>query len=129
VSLSGLNVGLLPAAQEALALGKEYGLDITVTSVYRTLTEQMQLRRRYEQCLARGEFQKPTAQRSAACRYPANRPGDSAHNWGLAWDSWVPADQMDLWTQIREYLGWHVPANDLVHAELPDWRSYVRASG
>jgi hypothetical protein len=124
--LDGLNPGLLPAAQYAVDLAKELRLDVTITSVYRTLAEQMQLRRRYEQCLARGEFQKPTAQRSAPCRYPANRPGDSAHNWGLAWDSWVPPEQMPAWVELRRQLGWSVPDNDVVHAELPDWRSYVR---
>jgi hypothetical protein len=123
--LSGLNPGLLEPAQAALQLARDYGLRPEVTSVYRTLPEQMVLRRRYESCVARGEFTKPTAQRSAACRYPANQPGDSAHNWGLAWDSWVPAEQMPLWTAIREYLGWRVPGNDLVHAELPEWRAYV----
>jgi LAS superfamily LD-carboxypeptidase LdcB len=121
MQLTGLNPGLLPAARAALQLAEQYGLKVQITSVYRTLAEQAMLRGRYEKCLARGEVGK-----TAACRYPANRPGDSGHNWGLAWDSWVPAEQMPLWKAIREYYGWRVPENDLVHAELPEWRDYVR---
>lgn len=120
VRLAGLNPGLAPAAEEAIALAGEYGLKPTVTSVYRTLTQQLGLYNTRQRCLAGDRV---------ACKqqpYPANRPGDSAHNWGLAWDSWVPADQMDLWVEIRRALGWRVPDNDLIHAELPDWRFYVR---
>ena len=59
------------------------------------------------------------------CKYPANQPGDSAHNYGLAWDSYVPEEEMPLWVRIREYCGFAVPVNDEVHAELPDWREYI----
>jgi hypothetical protein len=127
VRLAGLNAGLIPAAEYTLQIAGEYGLKPTLTSVHRSMKEQAELRLRYEQCLARGEQIKPS-NLNPACRYPANRPGDSGHNWGLAWDSWVPPDQMQLWAAIRRAVGWTVPENDLVHAELPGWRNYVRRS-
>lgn len=123
--LSGLNPGLVPAAEYTLQLGEAYGLKPTITSVHRSMAEQGELRRNYETCLARGEPITPK-NINPRCRYPANRPGDSGHNWGLAWDSWVPAAQMQLWAAIRRAVGWTVPEHDLVHAELPSWRSYVR---
>lgn len=118
--LGQLNPGLVDAARYTMELGASYRLRPEVTSVYRSIDFQRELRRLYEQCRAGDRI---------ACQrqpYPANQPGDSAHNWGLAWDSWVPADQMALWTDIRRAVGWRVPENDLIHAELPDWRSYVR---
>lgn len=120
LTLKGLNPGLLSAAEYTLQLGAKYGLKPQVTSVYRTLDEQRTLRRLYEACQAGDRL---SCQKQP---YPANRPGDSAHNWGLAWDSWVPVAQMPLWVEVRRAVGWRVPDNDLIHAELPVWRSYVR---
>lgn len=67
--------------------------------------------------------------------YPVNRPGDSAHEYGLAIDSWVPEktftiqghrwNSWALWTAIREAVGFRVPSNDRVHSEVPNWRQYV----
>jgi LAS superfamily LD-carboxypeptidase LdcB len=116
----GLNPGLLEAAEAAVKLANEYRLQPTVTSVYRTIVSQQQLWQTRQRCLGGDRI---------ACQqqpYPVNRPGDSAHNWGLAFDSWVPANQMQLWTAIRRAIGWQVPENDLIHAELPNWRSYVQ---
>jgi len=127
MNLTGLNAGLIEAARYAVTVGQAYGLSPEVTSVYRDIREQQQLRARYENCLR--TYGRVGTELPAGCRYPANRPGDSAHNWGLAWDSWVPAAQMPLWVQIREALGWTVPEADQVHAELPNWRSYVRRAG
>lgn len=127
LGLGGLNPGLTAAARYALDLGRAYGLRVEVTSVYRSVAEQVGLRSRYEGCLARSEPVYP-GNPNPACRYPANRPGDSAHNWGLAWDSWAPPEQMPSWVAIRRALGWRVPENDLIHAEVPEWRWYVRAA-
>jgi len=86
-----------------------YGISPTVTSVFRSWAEQTRLRERYE----RGES-----------RWPANRPGDSAHNFGWAFDSVVPAADLDFWTEIRRYVGFEVLPNDIIHAQVPDWRRY-----
>jgi len=84
----------------------------TLTSVYRSGAEQDDL----------------YANR-ATNPYPVNRPGDSAHQWGLAFDSDVPDEQQPLYRQVREYVGWRVPSNDEVHAEVPAWRDIVRSAG
>lgn len=88
------------------------GMRPTITSGYRDLEKQAAL------YAAR-----------ASNPYPVNRPGDSAHNYGLAFDSSFAAREkplyMPLWTKIREAVGFRVPPNDLVHAEYPWWRQLV----
>ena len=126
IQLRGLHPGLRPNADVALQLANQYGLTPTVTSVLRDLPTQQKLFDNFNRCVQSGLY--PSAHSFAAgysCKYPANAPGDSAHNYGLAWDSWVPDDQMPLWKAIREYCGFRVPDNDLVHAELPNWRDYI----
>lgn len=110
IQLRGLHPQLRPYAEYAIQVANAYGLRPVVTSVYRTIDEQRRLHERYRRGLT---------------SYPANRPGDSAHNYGLAFDSWVPDQEMGLWQQIRAMIGWRVPQNDLIHAELPEWRRYV----
>lgn len=121
IALRGLHSGLRPYAEWTLAVARQYGVNPQVTSVYRSWANQTKLRRKYEGCVAAGRF--PSA---PDCKYPANRPGDSAHNYGLAFDSWVPAPQMAWWKAVREYAGFRVPENDTIHGELPQWRSYLR---
>jgi hypothetical protein len=112
----GLHEALRPNAEWALAVANHYGLRPNVTSVYRSWTEQLELRRRWEQGLS---------------PWPANLPGDSAHNHGLAWDSVLPEPYksapgwQEWWNYVRELAGFAVPANDEIHAELPAWRGYV----
>lgn len=88
------------------------GITPTMTSGYRSVEKQAEL------YAAR-----------ATNPYPVNRPGDSAHNYGLAVDAWVPDGQWDLWHAILRYVGFRVPENDRVHAEWPDWRELVKATG
>lgn len=108
--LAGLHPGVLRAAELALAWAEYFGIPVRVTSGFRSLEEQARLRSNWE--LGRSP-------------YPANRPGDSAHNFGLAWDSVVdPRDQAD-WNTIRRWIGFSVPENDEIHAEVPGWRQYV----
>jgi len=113
MQLRGLDSRLRPYAEYAHEIARYYGIDPTITSTYRSWSDQTRLRAAYE----RGES-----------RFPANRPGDSAHNYGWAWDSVVPAHQQDLWDQIRRYVGFEVLPNDRIHGQLPDWRTY-RTSG
>ena len=109
IALRGLDSRLRPAAEYTFELARYYGLTPTVTSVFRGWAEQQALRSRWEQGLS---------------RWPANRPGDSAHNFGWAFDSWVPEAQQAGWDQIRRYVGWEVPPHDYIHAQLPAWRQY-----
>ncbi len=113
IQLRGLDSRVRPYAEYAHQIAHYYGITPTITSTYRSWEEQTKLRARWE----RGES-----------RFPANRPGDSAHNFGWAWDSVVPAAQQGLWDQIREYVGFRVPPGDRIHGEVPDWRRY-RESG
>jgi hypothetical protein len=113
-----------PRAELALSWALRYGLTVTVTSALRNWAEQTVLRNQYESCLARGETVRPDNQ-NPACRYPANEPGDSAHNYGFAWDSWVPDHQLWTWTYLRRWAGFTVPDHDPIHAEVPGWRRYI----
>ena len=102
-----------------LNLGKQYGLHPQTTSTFRSLAKQRDLRDAYLASLQDGTYGTP-----GGVEYPANAPGDSSHNWSVGWDSWVPEGEWDLWNEIRAYVGWGLSANDRVHAELPNWRSY-----
>lgn len=110
ISLRGLHEEIRPYAEYAHRIARYYGFDPRVTSTYRSWGQQSRLRRRY---LA-GESP-----------FPANRPGDSAHNYGLAWDSVVEPRYQDAWDYIREWVGFEVPGNDRIHAQVPGWRQYV----
>lgn len=121
IQLAGLWEPLRPYAEGALSFAQRQGVTPAVTSVFRSWEKQATLRQRWEACVASGE-----AYRSKRCRYPANPPGYSAHNYGWAWDSWVPAEYMSWWAAVRRAYGWHVPENDLIHAELPGWKGFVR---
>ena len=111
ISARGLNPAVKSAVEWCFEAARLNGLQPTVTSTYRSLSEQRKL---YRDFLA------------GKSPYPANPAGQSGHNYGLAWDSWVPDAQMPLWTAIREAAGFRVPANDLIHAEVPSWPELVR---
>lgn len=105
-----LEPALRARAEGAVALARRYGLNVTVTSVRRNWAEQQKLYDRF---------------RSGLSKYPANPPGLSPHQYGVAWDSWVPPEQLELWNRIRAYFGWQLYPNDTVHAELPSWKQYL----
>jgi len=113
IQLRGMDSRIRPYAEYALDLATYYGISPTITSVYRSWEEQTRLRTAYE----RGES-----------RWPANRPGDSSHNYGWAFDSVVPAADQDLWNEIRRYVGFEVLPGDIIHGQVPNWRQY-RESG
>jgi len=113
IQLRGLDSRVRPYAEYAFEIARAYGITPTITSTYRSWAEQQKLRSRWE----RGES-----------RFPANRPGDSAHNYGWAWDAVVPASQQSLWNQIRAYVGWEVLPNDIIHAQVPNWRQYRQSA-
>lgn len=117
-SLADLAPGVRERAIQTIAYANSQGIGVIVTSTKRTRAEQRRLRERYEDALASGTFGQPDG-----VQYPANRPGDSAHQYGLAFDSvTVRPEQAQAWIKIRKLFGWDVPDNDPVHAGLPRWR-------
>lgn len=120
MSLRGLHPEVRDRAELALSWADYYGIPVRVTSAFRSLEHQRKLRARFENCVAEGRF--PS---SPGCEFPANRPGDSGHNYGMAWDSVTPPEWQPAWDYLREYAGFRVPSNDQIHAEVPDWRRYV----
>jgi len=108
LALHGLRRDVLPAADWALRVATAYGVPVQVTSVYRTVAEQQVLYRRYL---------------AGQSKWPANPPGLSAHNYRLAFDSDTDPRYMSWWVAVRRLAGFHVPANDPIHAEVPGWMS------
>jgi len=115
IQLRGLHPEVRERAELVLAWANRFGIRPIVTSGFRSFNQQAALRLRFEAGLS---------------RFPANRPGDSAHNFGLAWDAVLPAPLGDLpnfevwWEAVREFYGFNVPSNDTIHAEVPGWRRF-----
>lgn len=118
--LAGLERDVRAAAEWCLGYAEGFGVRVTVVSGKRNRAEQTRLYRNFQACLASGQFG-----RTPDCQYPANPPGESAHEYGLAWDSWVEPRYMPWWVAVRRYAGFHVIEGDLPHAEVPGWRNYV----
>lgn len=116
MQLRGLARGVRERARWALDVAEYYGLDVEVTSTFRSWQTQAALRRKFERGLH---------------PYPVAKPGESAHNYGLAWDSvirgrWAGDESARRWWDaVREYAGFQVPSNDRIHAGVPSWRKYV----
>lgn len=108
--LRGLHRDVRSAAERSLAIADYFGIPVTVTSGFRGWSEQARLRREYE---------------AGRSRWPANRPGDSAHNYGLAFDSATEPYYQDAWDQVRRYVGFEVLDHDQPHGQVPNWRGYV----
>lgn len=120
LKLLGLHPEVKSRAQWALGWADHFNVPVTVTSGLRTHEEQAKLRRNFENCVARGEFGK-----TARCMFPANKPGDSSHNWGLAWDSTTSPQFQEWWDHVRTLAGFEVLPNDRIHAQVPRWRDFV----
>jgi hypothetical protein len=109
LQLAGLEPNVRAAAQWALDWAAYFHVPVTVTSTRRTWAEQSEL---YATYLAGKSL------------YPANQPGDSAHEFGLAWDSVVPDEFFPWWTYLRRLAGFEVFDTDRIHAQVPNWRQY-----
>jgi len=125
--LSSLHPEVLERVQWLLAVAKANQIPVTITSTARSTAAQKLLRENWDECRARGLF--PSAASLApgySCKYPANKPGDSAHQFGLAFDSVVPDDWLPAWTWLRELAGFKVldENGDPIHAEVPNWRTF-----
>jgi len=120
IALRGLHPEVRAGAEFALEVAQHFGIEPRVTSSFRSWADQVVLRRKFERCVAEGRFPSPPD-----CRFPANRPGDSSHNFGLSFDSVVAPEQQANWNAIRRWVGFRVPSGDLIHAEVPLWRRFV----
>lgn len=120
IALRGLAEELRPYAEYAHAIAEYYGVTPRVASVSRSWNEQQRLYERYVACRNAGKFPSPE------CPYPANAPGDSAHQYGLAWDSVVAPELQEWWNDVRRWIGFTVYDHDGPHAELPGWRAVVQ---
>ena len=109
--LAGLDARLRPAAAFALNWARKNGVQVIVTSVRRDRKKQLRLYQRF----VRGES-----------RFPAAPPGTSAHEYGLAWDSFVSDELVPWWTAVRQAVGFQVPSNDWVHAQAPNWETLIQ---
>lgn len=110
LKLGGLHPDVKEAADWALGWAEYYRVPITVTSGYRSWARQQELYSTYL---------------SGLSRWPANPPGQSSHNYGLAFDSTTESRFQDWWTMVREMAGFEVPKNDIIHAQVPNWRQYA----
>ena len=109
-SLRTLHPQLVPAARWLYAVGKYYDPLLVVTSARRSSAKQKRLYDKWQ----RGES-----------RIPANRPGTSLHEYGLAFDmARIGKDPLadpllnwlgSVWTQIG---GRHGGARDPVHFQV-----------
>lgn len=120
IALRGLHRQVRPAAEWAHAVARHFGVPVQVTSTFRDWQTQRRLRERFERCVAEGRFPSP-----GPCQFPANRPGDSAHNWSLAWDSTTEPRFQAWWDHVRRLAGFQVLENDRIHAQVPRWRQLV----
>ena len=119
IALRGLHPAVREHAELALTWGEALGLDPVVLSAFRSFENQARLRARWEAGLT---------------TIPANRPGDSSHNFGLGWDSKPQVktvtlsgrrfDARAVWKIVRELAGFRVPEKDVNHAEVPEWRRF-----
>lgn len=124
--LSGLHPVLRPYAEAAVEWAIQQGVRPTVTSVTRTWANQERLYANWQACKKAGAaYTSKVLSPGLSCAYPANPPGSSSHQYGFAWDSTVPPELMPWWIAVREAFGWRVPANDVIHAELPSWENYA----
>lgn len=119
--LFALNSEVKARAEWAISWADYYDVPVTITSGFRSFQEQARLRRNYENCLAKGTFRE-----TPECKFPANRPGDSSHNFGLSWDSVVPPWAQEWWTHVRELAGFEVLPNDIIHAQVFNWRAFAQ---
>lgn len=103
MSLQHLQKDFRPWAEALYGVARRYGLQPTVTSTFRSLSEQRFLYERWK----RGESP-----------YPAAAPGRSLHNYALAFDLQVNSDAGQDWLgAVWESWGgrWGGRFNDPIH--------------
>lgn len=122
VRARGLHPVVRASVEWCLKEAARLGFSPVVTSTFRSKAEQLPLYRKWLQ--AERYYGRALAIRLGFI--PANPPGSSGHQFGLAWDSVVSPSYQKTWNRIRESAGFHVPPEDQIHAEVPSWWLYVR---
>lgn len=129
-NLSLLHPEVRARVEWLLAVAQLNGIPVQITSTGRSTARQAELRRNFELCVARGAYPSSASYGAGlSCKYPANQPGDSSHEFALAFDSTVPAEWLPAWTALRELAGFRVADEngDPIHAEVPGWRELRNA--
>lgn len=108
LGFAGMDPRLRAHAEATVAFAERYGIVPTIISVRRSYEEQQKLWQNYL---------------AGKSKWPANPPGDSAHEYGVAFDATVKPEHQEAWNYIRRGFGWTVHASDLPHAEYPNWRA------
>ncbi len=112
VRLEDLHPDVELYARLVIGWAKYYGIPVTVLSTRRTCAQQAFLFTSY--------LQNPTT------RIPAARPGESAHQYGLAFYAKTTPQYQWAWDWLRQYVGFHLlGSRDPHHAEVPGWQRFV----
>lgn len=108
LAFAGIDPRLRAHAEATVAYAAKFGIVPNIVSVRRNAGEQAKLYANYQAGLS---------------RWPAEPPGESAHQYGVAWDSTVKPEHQETWNAIRRAFGWIVPPQDIPHAHYPNWRA------
>ena len=110
ISFAGFDPRLRAHAEATVLYAERLGIKPNIISVRRNYGEQAKLYANYK---------------SGLSRWPAEPPGQSAHQYGVAFDSTVKPEHQEAWNAIRRGFGWFVPEQDIPHAAFPNWRAYL----
>jgi predicted amidohydrolase YtcJ len=116
LGFAGMDERLRHHAEATVSYAEKFGIVPVIISVRRNYAEQAKLYSNY---------------RAGKSKWPANPPGQSAHQYGVAFDATVKPEHQEAWNYIRRGFGWRVHETDPPHAEYPDWQSvrdYLRYS-
>lgn len=110
LGFAGMDYRLRKHAEATVAYAEALGLKVNIISVRRNEAEQRKLFENWK---------------AGINKWPAEPPGHSAHQYGVAFDATVPPSQQAEWDRVRRGFGWRIYANDPPHAEYPDWVKVV----
>jgi len=100
--MSLLDPDFRPYAEALVQVARQYQLKPRVTSTFRTLREQERLYEDY---------------RRGVSKYPAAPPGQSQHNYGLAFD--MTAQDLEWLGAVWKHWGGYWTSRDPVHFGAP----------
>lgn len=118
--LSGLWPPFAEAVRYLLAYCEYYGLDVTLTSGYRSSEEQQRL---YALGRTPLEIAQRVKKRGTGGSVTDAPPGYSAHNYGLAVD--VESRQLQSVMALAKEIGFGTVSWDPDHIEWPGWQQLV----
>jgi len=109
LGFAGMDARLRAHAEATVSYAEKFGIVPVIVSVRRNAVEQQKLWQNFQ---------------AGRSKWPANPPGDSAHQYGVAFDTTVKPEHQEAWNFIRRGFGWTVHESDIPHAEFPNWRQY-----